>query len=394
MDLQLVAAGIFVVVLTIYLILIRKKLEMQKIIFPLLYIVLKRSRVGLRFMKKTAKKFPKTVKILAGIGVIIGFIGMIFISVQLVVLFKDMLLKPGAPSGVAPVLPIPVKGAVYVPFFYWIISIFVIATVHEFSHGIVANAYKVPVRSSGFAFFGLVLPIIPAAFVEPDERILQKKSAWKQLAVFAAGPFSNIILAFIVLGIMLVAINPLSSMAFIDTGVTVTGVFNDTAASLAGISENEVITFVDGKEVLTVPEFTDALSEKNAGDKVTITTESNMYDVTLGARDDNPKKGFLGVTVSPSVEQNPSFVKKYGQWVVTGITWISELFFWLYLLNLGIGLFNLVPLGIVDGGRMLQITLSSLFKSKSGLQKAQTVWKIISMIFLFIVLFMLIKSFF
>jgi membrane-associated protease RseP (regulator of RpoE activity) len=393
MDIQSIAAIVFIVFLTIYLFVIRKKLEMQKILFPLLYIILKRSRLGLVFMKKIANKFPKAVKILASIGVVIGFIGMIFISIQLVVLFANMLSEPSAPSGVAPVLPIPVKGAVYVPFFYWIISIFVIATVHEFAHGIVSNAYKVPVRSSGFAFFGLVLPIIPAAFVEPDERILQKKSAWKQLSVFAAGPFSNIVLAFIVLGLMLVAVNPLSNAAFMNTGVTVTGIINGTAAADTGLAADDIITFVDGEEIRTVEEFTSILSEKEAGEAISIITEDDSFDVILGGRDDDSEKGFLGVTVSPAVAENPEFVEKYGNWAVTGITWISELFFWLYLLNLGIGLFNLVPLGIVDGGRMLQITLASLFKSKTGLQRAQNAWKIISMIFLFIVLFMLISSF-
>ena len=38
------------------------------------------------------------------------------------------------------------------------------------------------------------------------------------------------------------------------------------------------------------------------------------------------------------------------------------MFKWLFLLNLFVGLFNLLPLGIVDGGRMLQILLHKTIK--------------------------------
>ena len=78
--------------------------------------------------------------------------------------------KPAASSGVGLVLPFKAKGVFYVPFFYWIISIFVIAVVHEFSHGLIARANNIKVKSSGFAFLALLVPIIPAAFVEPDEK--------------------------------------------------------------------------------------------------------------------------------------------------------------------------------------------------------------------------------
>ena len=393
MDIQAIAAIIFIIALTIYLIVIRKKLDVQKILFPFLYLILYRSEFGLKFMKKIARKYPKTVRFFGSAGVIVGFIGMILISGQLIYVLFEMLTTPDAPPGVAPVLPVDAPGVVYVPFFYWIISIFVIATVHEFAHGIVSNYYKIPVRTSGFAFFGIILPIIPAAFVEPDEKILPKKSAWKQLSVFAAGPFSNIILAFIFLGVIVVAINPIASAAFIDDGVLITGIFEGSAADDSEIEVNEIITQVNGQEIRTVEEFTEVLSDKRSGEGLTIITETGSYDIRLGEHPDNPEQGYVGVSVAPATSTNQDFKERYGSFAVNTIDWFSGLFFWLVLLNLGIGLFNLLPLGIVDGGRMLQLGLESVMKSKKGKIRAQKIWKYVSLSFLFIILFMLIAAF-
>ena len=39
------------------------------------------------------------------------------------------------------------------------------------------------------------------------------------------------------------------------------------------------------------------------------------------------------------------------------VDWVTGFLRWLFLLSLGIGLFNLLPLPIVDGGRMAQVFL-------------------------------------
>ena len=391
MDIQTISAIVFIVAMTVFLIVMRKKVVLQKIFFPLLYLILYRSKFGLRFMKNFPARHPNIVKWFGHIGVVVGFIGMVFISINLVMVFSTMITTPDAPSGVAPVLPVPVRGAIYVPFFYWIISIFVIATVHEFAHGIVANHYKIPIKSSGFAFFGLVLPIIPAAFVEPNENVLKRKSAWKQLSVFAAGPFSNIVLAFIVLGVIVAVMNPLSALAFANDGVMIDSVFVNSSAAEYGISSGEIIMSVDGVDIFTVDDFTRSLQNLSSGSYLYITTNSSSYNVVLGEHPENSDRGFLGVTVSQHVAENQDFIDRYGIVALEVVRWISGLFFWLFLLNLGIGLFNLVPLGIVDGGMMLQIALLGVFKGRKEL--AHKIWKFVSLGFLFLILFMLIMSF-
>ena len=157
-----------------------------------------KTKLGLNAMDWGADRFRKPIKYLSYAGIAVGFLGMVFISFILIKGMVNMFIRPEVAQGVALVLPFKMKGAIGVPFFYWIISIFIIAVIHEFSHGIVARAFKIKLKSSGFAFLAVLLPIIPAAFVEPDEKQLNKSPIYQQLSVFAAGPFSNILLAIII----------------------------------------------------------------------------------------------------------------------------------------------------------------------------------------------------
>jgi len=70
--------------------------------------------------------------------------------------------------------------------------------------------------------------------------------------------------------------------------------------------------------------------------------------------------------------------------------WIAGLLFWLFLLNLGIGLFNLLPIGPLDGGRMFQLVCFKFFKKKSTAMK---VWGYTSVIFVTIILANLLAGF-
>jgi membrane-associated protease RseP (regulator of RpoE activity) len=64
------------------------------------------------------------------------------------------------------------------------------------------------------------------------------------------------------------------------------------------------------------------------------------------------------------------------------ILWIKDLFFWLFVLNLGVGLFNLVPLGPIDGGRMLLTALQSITHQR----RADAIWKSVSFVLLGVLL--------
>ena len=73
---------------------------------------------------------------------------------------------------------------------------------------------------------------------------------------------------------------------------------------------------------------------------------------------------------------------KYGEFIPNSITWAAGLFVFLYILNFGIGLFNLVPIGPLDGGRMLQLPLHKYFGEKKG----NRVLAYVSLVFFIIIL--------
>lgn len=342
-------------------------------------------------MENFAKKFSRVLKHLGYFAVFIGFFGMILITYALIKNAYNLLTKPTAVPGAALVLPFEIKGAFYVPFFYWIVSIFIIALVHEFSHGILAKKYNMRIKSSGFAFLGILLPVIPAAFVEPDEDELKKRPIKQQLSVFAAGPFSNILLAFIIVGITALIAAPISNNIIEPDGILVTSLIEEKEypAQKAGITENEVIKSIDNIEIKYLTNFSDILRNKKPGDIVIIETNKSVYNVTLAGNPENKSRAYLGVYVQQNTKIKENFIKKYGKFTPAIIIWLMGLLYWLYILNLGIGLFNLAPMGPLDGGRMLLVALQQFFEK----EKAIRYWKNIGIFFLALVLINILFAF-
>ena len=391
MNIQYISAIVFVFLMLIFLIIKRKNITLQKIFFPLLYFAMYKTKVGIDFMDRFAKKFSKALKHIGYFGIFIGFLGMLLITYALIKNVFTLLTQPGAAPGAALVLPFEVKGAFYVPFFYWIISIFVIAIIHEFSHGIIARKYKMKIKSSGFAFLGILLPIVPAAFVEPDENELKKRPPKEQLSVFAAGPFSNILLAFIIVGLTILISAPLSDSMIEPDGVLITGLMEDKVypAEQAGITKGEVIQSIDNIKTPYLTNFSAILKDKKPGEVITLETSNSTYSVTLIEDPQDNNKPYLGVYVKQNTNIKQSFTEKYGRSTPIMIVWFMGLLYWLYVLNLGIGLFNLAPMGPLDGGRMLLVTLQQFMEEK----KAVKWWKNIGLFFLVLVLINILFAF-
>lgn len=392
MDIENLSAILFIIILSFILFVKRKNVDIHKILFPLLYVVTLKTKLGINLMEKIAKKFPKTINFLSQSGIYIGFAGMLLMAFELIKNAINIITQPGAVPGVGLVLPIQMKGAFYVPFFYWITSIFILATIHEFAHGVVSKLHKVKVKSSGIGFLSIIFPIIPLAFVEPDEKTLIKRSSKKQLAVFAAGPLANILFAFIVLGFSLLIAPSINANIIDYNGVSITGLvtdFNTTfPAEFAGVKENEKIIKIDDKEITHIINFTSLLEKKTPGDKITLITNRSSYEIVLAESPEDKEKAYLGVYVKQNTKIKESFKTKYGNILPEIILWFIGLLFWLYILNLGIGLFNLVPIGPIDGGRMSKTILTKYFK-RYGIK----IWKTISFVFLMLILLNIIYAF-
>jgi len=387
MDYELIGIIVFAVLLSLFLVSKRKKLAIDKIAFPLLYFIMYRTKFGLKSMDKFANRFRKPLNFVFYAGVFIGFLGMIFLAYSIITELIKLFITPTTAPGVALVLPIKAKGIFYVPFFYWIISIFILAIVHEFSHGVAARLHNIKLKSSGFAFLCVLIPIIPAAFVEPNEKKIKKLSAMKQLSIYAAGPLANILLAFAILGIFLLLLVPVTNNFVQATGSEIVGITENSPAAKAGILAGETVISADNQSTLYLENFSKILESKNPNDTLIITTDNNIYTVILGSDAKNSSKPYIGLLAEQKSEIKhkvlPFFLPEI-------IVWLIGLLYWLYLLNLGIGVFNLIPIGPIDGGRMLLTVLKEKFEEK----RAMKIFSTISLFFIALLLISFMFGFF
>ncbi len=346
--------------------------------FPFVYFGMYKTKIGIKLMDELVKKHSKLLKTLAYISIIIGFLGMILISYDVIKTIYRIIFTSYTGISIGLVLPIKAKGVFYVPIIYWILVLAFLAIVHEFAHGVIARLYKIKIKSTGIAILGILLPIIPAAFVEPDEKKLEKKKVKEQLAVFAAGPFINIFFGVLFLFLFYQVMTPLSQGMYNYHGLEITKLFNgETPAKIAGLQVGDVIKEVNGERITSANNFKEKFVEKKEGDIIKVTTGNAVYNINLGSN------GLLGVFVEEKKELiNNSLVNQIFEW-------LKDLVYWLFVLNLGVGLFNLIPIGPIDGGRMLHVVLQKIMPHK----QARRVWYGVSFVFLFSILGSLLVSF-
>ncbi len=370
MDYELIAAIIFYVVVILLIYIFRKKFEIQGKI-----IALYRMKLGITLMDRIAKRFPRSVHVFAMTGIIVGFIGMIAIIALLIFGVYTSLFVPDAPPTVAPVLPgLPIPGSpIRIPLVSGLLAIFIVAAVHEFCHGVVARRYNYVVKNTGIVFFG---PIV-GAFVEPDEKTLIRAPAKHQLAIYAAGSFSNIVIGALGIALLLLVFFPLGASFVENKGITVLSVVDNFPAEKAGLQVEDVITHVNGKPIQSREEFSAMLEKISPGEAITISTKRGDFPLTTTTKPTGDG-AYIGITLTNAIEIKES-LSSY-KWLLSGFFWILSFIQLLVIISLGIGLFNLAPLGPIDGGRML-LTALGIFMEK---ERAQTIWKNVSIALLLI----------
>ena len=374
MNWDLSAAIIFYALIILYYFTHKEKFTTQGRL-----LILYKTKLGLTLMDKISKRFPRSLNTIGYVSILTGFLGMIGIVYLIITKTIEYLTTPGTQPPLAPVFPgVSIPGAPTLGFWHWIIAIFIVAVVHELSHGIYARANDIRVKSSGFAFLGPIL----AAFVEPDEKELEKKSKKAQLSVLSAGPFSNILLGLVFLAIIVFVSTPIQNAMLSYNGIGM-------GSTLEGYPAREVVETpviikqINQIDTLSIEQFINATKDIKPGDKVTLITNKGDYELIAKQNPNNPEQGFLGITdLKQEVIVKESFKEEYGNSLPPIIEWMNLLIAWLFIINIGIGLFNLLPLAIVDGGRMFYLAMLFFFKKE---KTAKLLWKISTVIILTII---------
>lgn len=237
-------------------------------------VLLRKTQRGKRFLISTGTGHPTFWKWVGGTGVMAGFLASIWIVYQFVsITIQNIMVKPVPSVGLVVPSPFPTAtigpGFYAVPFWYWIIAIGLLALVHEGFHGIMSARERVRIKSLGW---GLLL-VIPLAFVEPDEKQLEKKGRWPQLRVFAAGSFANFITAAVSLGLLLL----MATALFSPAGVTYRG-YPGTVIQASDITSIAGVP-VTGDSIISALEGTQAgFVELEAGGKEYYGNTTMMLD--------------------------------------------------------------------------------------------------------------------
>ncbi len=301
-------------------------------------LIIRRWKRGQYVMDRWIFSHRKFLGIVGVIGIVLGFAASIggFAAIIYFTTQNQQAVSPILPTVGGFEYP---TGVIGVPFWFWLVSIFVILTVHEPMHAIFARLSGIPVKSWGIMTF-FVLPL--GAFVDPDMKKVQKLNLWKKLKIFAGGSLGNFAMGAVVALALFLMANAFFGQA------TIPG----TPAANAGV-EGKLLS-VNGVGIKTVDDLAKVLEEIPAGSTVEVATEKGKYSLTTIS----PPKGGEGSYLGLSFGLKP----QYFEWQIY-ITTLYQLFFWLFIFNVGVGIFNMLPMKPFDGGHMWEAIFAKLFKS-------------------------------
>jgi len=306
----------------------------------------------------------------------------------------------------------------YLPIIYGWIAIFIGLVIHELSHGVIARAVDIPVRSSGIMFF-LFLPI--GAFVEVDDAKLDSVSFKKSGRIIAAGAGSNIVVGLIALILLVGVVNTMEPVA---DGIPVSKIVVDSPANMAGLLPGDIITHLNGIPVDDSNVFSQNFNNLSPGDEIILKVQRQSvqydYPIILSSRPENPEEPFIGI-MRPSIDINDSlhryqngisfstdllvyfsfpsgdsysipfstsmqnfYTSSLGnQYIV-----FSNLLFWIWFINFNLGIFNSLPLGPLDGGQAFKRGLKSVAGNKLSQNNINYISRLVSISILALILSM------
>ncbi|MBR9679385.1 MAG: PDZ domain-containing protein [Nanoarchaeota archaeon] len=323
-------------------------------------IFLYKMKLGLKQMYDFGRKYEFALKVFATIGIIVGFYFMFLLPVMLTESAVKILTKEVTTAQVGLLIPgVRLPGSTFfVPFWYGIISLIIIAFIHEFGHAIVGAAEGVKPKNDGFGF----LFFIPVFFVEFDEKKLLKKSKMQRMRISAAGPMANLVLFAFCFLLVSYVMNPVVELVFEADGVLITGVSDGFPAKESGLTYDLVVTSVNSTVVSGSTAFKEYLDATSPGDQVVLSTSEGDFNVFLTESPDNASRAYMGVTFTDNIEKT-SFGEKI--WVFSDLLiMFYKLLTWIGFLSLAVGAVNFVPLWIADGGQIFHNTLLYFVKNE------------------------------
>ncbi len=316
-------------------------------------------------------------------------------------------------SAVSPKMMIGLPGLnPVIPLWYGILALVIAMVIHEFSHGILSRVANVKVKALGLLLF--IFPV--GAFVEPDEEEMKSMKKWERMRLYAAGPGSNMVVAvifsFLFSSVMVASLEPA------EDGLLLYSISADYGGAEAGLEPWMLLTSVDDEEIRDNDDWQRIMNDTYAGQTVNVSVmnagEAETYAVTLSDKGSYylkyypdlyepwmSGKGFMGVAaedpqivtnnlanptenillyislpfakLQPFPEHFTSIFEPSGAIGVIpdNLFWIlANAFYWIFWLNLMVGLTNALPSVPLDGGFIFADGITGILdKVKTGLSE-------------------------
>lgn len=299
------------------------------------------------------------VRIFADVSVVAGFAMMGFAFWFLLSNITNYFVEPSEFAVLTVLIPGVTLTSAHT-ILYFLLSIPIVLVMHEGSHGIVAALEKIKIKTGGFAVFIALF----AGFVEPDEDEFNNAKKVSRLRVIGAGATANVAFAF-ALSLLLIT-NPIFALVMPepllsvfyeesdispDDGVLIESVLEGFGAAAAGILPGDIITTVNGIDVVHTTDF-DTLGLVPGGVASVQVMRGDaplQFEVDLFESNTEPGRALVGIQRDNTAPYTP---------VLNFINWdnhqLSMFLVWLWMISFFIGIINMLPLPILDGGKFIQ----------------------------------------
>jgi len=371
-------AIIYVLIAWVVILIAAKSLKLEKHGFELkAYSLTYKNTQVQSVLSKILTRTRRGIRVFADVSVVAGFLMMGFAFWFLLNNLSNFFVEPTEFAELTVLIPgVTLTSGPAIA--YFLLSIPIVLIIHEGAHGIVASLEKIKIKTGGFAVFIALF----AGFVEPDEEEFDKAKKISKLRVIGAGATSNVIFAF-ALGALLLT-NPIFALVlpeplvewFYDApdGVLVISIIPDGGAEKAGLQSGDLITAINGVVIITPLDFQKI--DLKPGETVTVTVQRNGQQLQLPVEimpsPDDPNRGLVGIMRDNALSYKP--VYNFIEWDPQ----VSMFLLWLWMISFFIGIINMLPLPILDGGKFIY----TIIEKKASEQKIKVImWAIYAFTF-------------
>lgn len=317
-------------------------------IYPLFLILRSRSVTGP--LDRIAEKAPRFWDAVSRAAIVVG-VGLSAFAIY--ILSSNLSTYLFRPETVGPqniVIPLIIGVTIRIEQIpYLLLAFGIVLLTHEGLHGIIARREGLPVKSAGI----FLVFILPGGFVEPDEEAFRKSTPGARIRVAAVGSFANLVVGFLVVLAMVGIFSPY------EGGLIVVQTESDSRIPI-----NEVIVEIDG---IPVNSRTARAVNITLGETLRVSGLNDTY--TFNIRPEAVGMSIPLGTLVRSLGITQVDVYTPLRWGVGDPTTVYTLYkslYWLQLVSLGVAVFNMLPIHMLDGSIMLRAFLERLRVKRVG----------------------------